>query len=125
MVNIYRMSFNRLTYDNCAYAKTLKESTSSLEWMLYRGKFENQKQCPEGKFTNNLEFGSKTDVESDLLGVIRQDSKCPEKKFDPSKPGAKADFSPARVCDTIYYITPTNMKMPTSNGFDNRKLGTF
>ena len=119
------MSFNRLTYDNCAYAKTLQESTSSLEFNLYRGKFENKKQCPVGKFTNNLEFGIRTDVESDLLGVIRQDSKCPEKKFDPSKPRTKADYTPPKVCDTIYYITPTNMKMPTSNGFDNKQLGTF
>ena len=118
------MSFNRLNYDNCAYAKTLQESTGSLEINLYLGKFENKKQCPVGKFTNNLQFGIRADVESDLWGVIRQDSKCPEKKYNPEKPGPKLDFTPARVCDTIYYITPTNMKMPTSNGFDNKKLGT-
>ena len=50
------MSFNRLNYDNCAYAKTLQESTSPLEYNLFMGKYENKKQCPEGKFTNNLPF---------------------------------------------------------------------
>jgi hypothetical protein len=117
------MSFNRLNYDNCAYAKTLQESTSPLEYNLFMGKYENKKQCPEGKFTNNLPFGPKTDVESELWGITRLQSRCEEKKYDPANPGAQADFTPARVCDTIYYITPTNMKMPTSNGFDNRKLG--
>jgi len=120
------MSFNRLNYDNCAYAKTLQESTGSLEINLYLGKFENKKQCPVGKFTNNLQFGIRADVESDLWGVIRPDSRCPEKKYDPSAPRVKnSDNTPPRVCDTIYYITPTNMKMPTSNGFDNKKLGAF
>ena len=119
------MSFNRLNYDNCAYAKTLQESTSSLEWNLYLGKFENKKTCPVGDFTNNLEFGTRAEVESDLWGVIRQDSKCPEKKYDPSKPRGRGDLTAARACDTIFYITPTNMKMPTSNGFDNKKLGGF
>jgi hypothetical protein len=119
------MSFNRLNYDNCAYAKKLQESTSPLELMLYKGKFENKKQCPVGDFTNNLEFGIRADVESDLWGVVRQDSKCPGKKYDPSKPHAKGDFTSPRACDTIFYITPTNMKMPTSNGFDDKVLGEF
>jgi len=118
------MSFNRLRYDNCAYAKELQESTSPLEWMLYKGKFENKETCPVGDFTNVLEFGKRADVESDLWGVIRQDSKCPEKKYDPSKSKAE-DFTPPRVCDNIYYITPTNMKMPSSKGFDDKKLGGF
>lgn len=117
------MSFTRLRSDNCAYAKTLQESTTSLEIMLFLGKYENKKQCPVGDFTNNLEFGIKADVESDLWGVTRQDSKCPAKKYDPSQPHPHADLSAARVCDTIYYITPTNMKMPKSNGIDDSKLG--
>jgi hypothetical protein len=117
------MSFTRLNYDNCAYAKTLQESTSSLEIMLYKGKYENKKQCPVGDFTNNLKFGIKADVESDLWGVTRPESKCLDKKYDPSQPHPRADFTPGRVCDNIYYITPTNMKMPTSNGINDSKLG--
>jgi hypothetical protein len=118
------MSFNRLKYDNCAYSKELQESTSPLEYQLFRGKFENCKQCPVGSYTNNLEFGAKTSVESELFGLTRQESKCPDKKFNPKNPGPKADYSPPQMCQSIYHITPTNMKMPSSNGLNEKALGT-
>lgn len=118
------MSFNRLKYDNCAYAKDVEESTTPLDYQLFRGKYENCKQCPVGSYTNNLEFGSKTSVESELYGLTREGSRCPSKKYNPKNPGAKADFTPARVCESVYYITPTNMKMPTSNGLNEISLGT-
>ena len=35
------MSSNRLIYDECAYEKTLKQSTSQLDYMLYNGKYDN------------------------------------------------------------------------------------
>ena len=35
------MSFTRLDYDGCAYAKELQESTSPLEYLMYKGKYEN------------------------------------------------------------------------------------
>ena len=50
------MSFNRLKYDNCAYSKEIEESTSPLDYYLFKGKYENCKQCPVGSHTNNLEF---------------------------------------------------------------------
>ena len=50
------MSFTRLDYDKCAYKKTLEESCSPLDYMLYMGKYENDKQCPVGDHTNNLEL---------------------------------------------------------------------
>jgi len=118
------MSFNRLKYDSCAYSKELQESINPLDYNLFKGKYESCKQCPVGSFTNNLEFGSKTNVESDLLGLTREQSKCPEKYFDPKKQGPTANFSPGIMCQSIYNITPTNMKMPTSNGLSDLKLGT-
>jgi len=113
------MSFNRLKYDNCAYSKELIESTSPLEYNLFKGKYENCKQCPVGTYTNNLEFGSKTNVESELYGLTRQDSKCPDKKYNPEAPSSTLNYSPAQMCESIYYVTPTNMKMPTSNGLND------
>jgi len=112
------MSFNRLKYDNCAYSKELQESISPLEYQLFRGKYENCKQCPTGSHTNNLEFGTKAIVESELYGLSRQESKCPDKKYNPDNPmpNVNGNFSPPQMCHSIYYITPTNMKMPTSNG---------
>ena len=114
------MSFNRLKYDNCAYSKEIEESTSPLDYYLFRGKYENCKQCPTGSHTNNLEFGSKTNVESELFGLTRQESKCPDKKYNPKNPSVIADYSPPQMCHSIYYITPTNMKMPTSNGLNEQ-----
>ena len=56
------MSFTRLEYDTCAYAKELQESTTPLEYLMFRGKYENCKNCPDN--TNNLEFGMKVDNET-------------------------------------------------------------
>jgi hypothetical protein len=117
------MSFNRSNYDTCAYAKELQESTSPLEYNLSTFKYENCKQCPVGSSTNNLPFGPRADVENELYGLTRHQSKCPDKKFNPNNPGPKVDYTPPRVCDSIYYITPTNMKMPTSNGLNEKVLG--
>ena len=38
------MSSNRLIYDKCSYAIELKESTSPLDYYLYKGKYELNKQ---------------------------------------------------------------------------------
>ena len=78
------MSSNRLIYDKCAYATEIKESTGSLEYNLFQGKYESCKQCTVGNFTNNLPFGPKTDTESELLGLTRPSTKCPSLKFDAS-----------------------------------------
>lgn len=118
------MSFNRLKYDNCAYSKELQESTSPLEYNLFQGKYKNCTQCPVGSYTNNLEFGSKTNVESELYGLNRQDSKCPDKKYNPNSSYSNANYSPSHMCQSVYYITPTNMTMPTSNGLNEHNSST-
>ena len=118
------MSFNRLKYDNCAYSKEIEESTSPLDYYLFKGKYENCKQCPTGSYTNNLEFGSKINVESELIGLTRPESKCPDKKYNPKNQIDATNYSPPQMCQSIYYITPTNMKMPTSNGLNEELMGT-
>jgi hypothetical protein len=107
------MSFNRLTYDSCAYAKTLQQSTDPLEYQLYKGKYEGCAQCTT--YTNNLDFGVKTDVESDLKGQTRVGSKCPDTKF-PTASQKAPDFTPAITCQSIYQLTPNNLVRPTNNG---------
>ena len=109
------MSFTRLDYDGCAYAKDFQESTSPLEYLMYKGKYENCKNCPD--HTNNLEFGTKVEVESELRNITRQTSKCPSKKYDPKKNYKGADFTPARVCENIHYLTPSGLKKPETDGF--------
>ena len=39
------MSSNRLIYDECAYKKSLQQSTDPLEYSLYTGKYENTAKC--------------------------------------------------------------------------------
>jgi len=109
------MSFNRLTYDLCAYSKTLQQSTDPLEYNLFKGKFESCTNCPDN--TNNLEFGIRSDVESDLKGQIRVGSKCPSDKFPLNAiPNDAVAFTPPIVCQSIYKLTPTHLPEITNNG---------
>lgn len=113
------MSSNRLIYDKCAYATEIKESTGSLQYNLFRGKYENSKQCEVGNHTNILPFGSRADVESELYGLNRINTKCPSLKYDPKKQYNNPVFSPPRICESIYYITPSNLTKPTTNMINN------
>ena len=114
------MSFTRLDYDSCAYAKALEESKSPLDYNLYMGKYENEKQCPVGDFTNNLEFGAKTDLESELRGQTRLGSKCPSKKFNPNTKVNKPNFSPPTMCDHVHHLTRSGLKRPETDGLTEK-----
>jgi hypothetical protein len=116
------MSFNRLTYDECAYDKTVKESITSLDYNLYSGKYENTVHCPTGDFGNILSHGARADVENELFGIVRPNSKCPGKKFDPNTQYVNPDHSPPQMCQSIYYITPNNLVKPTTNMLNNTGL---
>lgn len=116
------MSFNRLDYDTCTYAKKLQQSTDPLDYLLYKGKYESCTNCKLSDFTNNLEFGIKVDVENDLKGQTRKGSKCPDEKF-PTNSQQGAEFIPAIVCQSIYNITPNNLEKPTNTGL--RDLASY
>jgi hypothetical protein len=107
------MSFNRLTYDTCAYSKTLQESTDPLEYNLFKGKYESCTNCPD--HTNNLEFGPRVDTESDLKGQTRIGTNCPSKKF-PLNKTKEIPFTPAITCQGIYKITPTGLPTEYHSG---------
>lgn len=115
------MSFNRLSYDSCAYSKTLQQSTDPLEYSLFKGKFESCNSCPVGDYTNNLDFGVRSDIESDLKGQTRLGSKCPSEKF-PANAGAAAPFTPMVTCQSVYNITPNNLVRPTTNGLKDLNI---
>jgi hypothetical protein len=117
------MSYNRLTYDNCAYSTEIKESTGSLEYNLFVGKYENCKQCPVGDFANNIDFDKLADVESELFGLNRPGTLCPSLKYDPTQKFKYQELSPARMCESIHYITPNNLVKPTTNMIDEKNLG--
>ena len=76
------MSSNRLSYDSCAYQKSLQESMSPLDYMLYTGKYDNCAKCRiefgvVGGNNVSLFSGNLVDLESELRGQTRQASLCP------------------------------------------------
>ena len=119
------MTSNRLTYDNCAYAQVLKESTSQLDYNIFVKKYENEKQCPGGDFTNVLPINNRVDVENELHGIVRNSSKCSSLKYDPTVEFKAPGFSPPTMCASIYYITPNNLVKPTTNMLNNINLNNM
>ena len=116
------MSSNRLMYDKCAYSKEVEQSTSPLQYQMFKGKFENCKKCAIGNHTNILDFGKRADVESELRNQTRTSSNCPTLKYNPKKPYKGVPFTPPEVCDSIYHLTPNNLEKPTAPGYDTKKL---
>ena len=117
------MSSNRLKYDACEYAKKLSESTSPLDYQLFKGKYENSTpcECNEKKDVPcNLDFGTRADVEAELLNINRVNSKCPETKYNPANPNNinAVAFHPPTLCQSIYHLTPSNLKPVVTNGLE-------
>lgn len=76
-------SFNRLIYDNCAYQKSLYESTDVLKRQLYEGAYEHCDKCiqDENSFYRPFDL---VDIESELKNITRANSKCPQNKYNPA-----------------------------------------
>lgn len=80
------MSFNRLRYDNCAYKHELNESVGTLAYVLDPSRFENCNKCRMelgivgGTNVSHIK-GNLVDLETDLRGTSRMNSKCPTKKY--------------------------------------------
>lgn len=75
------MSFNRLAYDNCRYARELNENTNIIKYVINPERFEHPNKCrPElgliGGANVSQVKGNVVDVESELLGITRNLSKC-------------------------------------------------
>ena len=117
------MSSNRLIYDKCAYDTTIKESTSSLNYNLYKGKYEKAKPCAVGNYSNIIETPIRAEIENELYGLNRQGTLCPTLKYDPFKNYKSPNLSPNRMCENIYYITPNNLEKPKTNMLNERNLG--
>ena len=118
------MSSNRLTYDKCAYAETIKESTGSLEYNLFMGKYEKCEKCPISSFANTIPFPRLADVESELWGLTRPGTLCSSCKYQKNAQTAYVGeaLSPARICESIYYITPNNLEKPKTNMLNEQKI---
>lgn len=118
-------SFNRLSYDRCAYEKRQTESTGPFGYQMYAGKFENQQKCVLDDKNNWRPFdGAIVENESELRGISRRASSCAQFKynpgcskssgfctstFDPSNP----IVMPAEACP----IVQNNLVRPTNPGY--------
>ena len=80
------MSSNRLIYDTCAYKAEITQSSNTLNYVLDPMKYENCKKCRMelgiigGNEVSQIK-GNLVDLENDLRGQTRLNSRCPLKKF--------------------------------------------
>jgi hypothetical protein len=83
------MSFSRNNYESCAYRHKLAESVGPGEYTLTTPTVCNPCFVPSSS-VNVGRYGAATctkeliDVDSELLGITRKSSRCPEKKYLPS-----------------------------------------
>ena len=100
------MSFTKLTYDQCSYRNNLQDNVSQNSYMFDISKFVNCNKCrPENGIVGGTAVshisGNLVDLESTLIGVDREASKCPVMKYLPRDDNTAigADF---------YHQRPTN-----------------
>lgn len=118
-------TFNRLTYDNCAYDKKLSESTSPLMYQMSRYKFENCARCTyNGKQYAPFDL---VEEESELKGIVRQATKCPTKLYNPTCQRSNMCLNtydkdvpivyPANLCPVVH----NNIKKNNTPGYTLQK----
>ena len=117
------MSFNRLDYDKCAYAQKLTESTSPLCYLLYKGKYEHNKDCKLSAHPNDMSQLNKTVVENELYNLTRTSTTCSSKKYNPTQKVDVPKHSPARLCENVHQLTPSGLPKITSNGLSDGTNG--
>ena len=78
-------SFNRLKYDLCAFEKDVFQSTQPMQYRLSMDPHENDNKCVHDKdsfyhpYDDNI-----VDTESELKGLGRKMSNCPQNKYNPN-----------------------------------------
>lgn len=113
-------SSNRLPYDNCAYQKSLRESTSPLQYQLYQGKFENCNKCVHDKFYAPFDL---VDTESELKNLNKPLSRCDQFKYNPKCKRSGMCVStfdksnPIVLAPEVCPIVTNNIKRSTGPGF--------
>ena len=106
------MSFNRLSYDTCAYRHELAESVGTLSWILDPNRFENTNKCRiefgvVGGTNVSHPQGNMVDVESDLRGNTRLNTKCPTLQYiNPCPNGSMNSCQPQQI---VIRNTPTTV----------------
>ena len=99
------MSFNRLMYDECACKQKTSDSTTPMEYQLYKGKFENCNKCAtEGAVPRDtISYGELVSIESELRNQHRATSICPTNKHNPKKANKGVAINDPSVCNARQY----------------------
>ena len=84
------MSFARLNFDDDAYVTKLNESVSPGQYMIATPRMGCSDDCSYyapgvnlDKFNDGMCEKQLIDVDSELIGITRKDSRCPSKKYLP------------------------------------------
>jgi hypothetical protein len=105
------MSSNRLIYDKCAYSVELMDNNQKLDYNIFKFKYVNDNKCPLTNLPSFIAPEMRTEVESELYGLNRLLSSCPSNKYNPENNKFKPlVYSPARLCEGIYHMTPTGLE---------------
>ena len=97
------MSFTKLSYDTCAYKNDLAQSIGTLGWIIDPSRYENDSKSRiefgiVGGNDVSLIKGNMTDLESDLYGITRLQSKCPQLKYlNPCPQGTMNSCQPSQI----------------------------
>ena len=99
------MSFNHLSADTCTYSRRLNENMSILGYILSPMRFENSSKCRMelglvgGTAASHIN-GNLVDLESDLFGITRFNTKCIKHQYAPVEKGGVIHNSKTAPIDT-------------------------
>jgi hypothetical protein len=84
------MSWTRVHTDSCNYKQTLSENVSQLSYLLDPIKFEHCSKCRHelglvGGTAVGVPKGNMVDLENNLMGIDRPNTRCPSYKYIPSE----------------------------------------
>ena len=105
----------RLIYDKCAYKTRLNQSTASLEYALYPGKFYNCSKCrielgQTGGNAVSLYSGNLVNLESQLMGIRRTNPKC-DYKLLPNKDIKLINQPTCQMVNYSQILTPQGINL--------------
>jgi len=118
-------SFNRLRYDRCAYEKDLHQSVEPLQYRMYAGQFENCGKCVFDDKSFYRPFDDAiVDMESELKGITRLASTCPQNKYSPTCKKSKSCTStwdvsvPIVMAQEVCPIVKNNIRRMNNPGYE-------
>ena len=120
------MSFSRLNYDGCAYKQALKESVRPGDYNInvpFNFQNNNYPYPPTVRLQKNGASMDKksflVDIDSDLMGITRKNSKCSEDYYVPCADklqyGGTCGESLEHGSDTFIPAEDTRTSNPSSN----------